>query len=382
MLKPRWFKGNWSTIALIALASVIALALMMFSDDIKRHNLDPKVPFQTYNRPAAPDYGKAMAWYMNPSLAGGLSARKADVFFVHATTYTGGKAWLGPIDDRATAAEIEQVQLPNYAGPFASEGNIYAPRYRQASLYSMLTRREDAREARQFAYSDVEKAFEAFLKQRRSPHGFVVVGVEQGGVLVDRLIRSKIMSDAELSSQFIAGYMIETLVPTSAYNTANGVKACLNRTETGCVVAYLGVDDGRPDQAIQAERRALIWNENNNLAVLGKEETICVNPLTGGITEEDIDERQSLGAANATGLEWDTPPALVSRKVSARCRGGVLYVIRPNSPTFRDEGTWIARMKVNSYNLFYGDLKTDFRDRLYSFPYNQKARAIAAEKAN
>jgi hypothetical protein len=382
MLRPGWLKGNWAIIALVALTSVLAVALILFSDDIKRHNLDPKVPFQTYRRPAAPDYSKSSSWYMNPALSGGMSSRKADVFFVHATSYTGGKEWLGAIDDRATTIEIEQAQLPNYAAPFATEGNVYAPRYRQASLYSMLTRREDAREARQFAYGDVEKAFEAFLSQRRSPRGFVVVGVEQGGVLLDRLIKTKIMPDAQLSSQMIAAYMIETLVPVSDYNGAKGIKACQNRNETGCILAYLSVDDGRPDQALQAERRALIWNENHNLVVLGKEETLCVNPLIGGVSEADTDERQSLGAANATGLEWDTPPALVSRKVSARCRGGILYVVRPNSPTFRDDGTWTARVKVNSYNLFYGDLKTDFRDRLYNFPYNQKVRAMTNKQGN
>ena len=38
--------------------------------------------------------------------------------------------------------------LPNYAGPFARLGRIFAPRYRQASLYTLMTLRDDAREAR------------------------------------------------------------------------------------------------------------------------------------------------------------------------------------------------------------------------------------------
>ncbi|MDC7674844.1 DUF3089 domain-containing protein [Asticcacaulis machinosus] len=373
MAKPVFLKHNLGVISLISVAGVLALALILFSDDIKRHNMDPKVPFQTYQRPPAPDYAKPSSWYLNPSLSRTASTRKADVFFVHATSYSVGKEWLGPIDDQAASDDILQMQLPNYAAPFATEGNVYAPRYRQAGLYSMLTRREDAREARQFAYGDVEKAFEAFLRQRRGDRGLVLAGVEQGGLIVDRLLKTKILPDKNLSSQLIAVYIFEAIVPASDYQNGE-VKACGSRSQTGCVLAYMSVDAGRPDQALQAERKALIWSENFNLVPLGKEKALCVNPLTGDTSESDVDARQSLGAVNATGLEWDTPPALVPRKVSAQCRGGMLYITRPNSPTFEDDGTWISRMKVNSYNLFYGDIKTDFRDRLYSFPYNQKAQ--------
>ena len=52
---------------------------------------------------------------------------------------------------------------PNYVGPFVSVGRVFAPRYRQASLYSLTTLREDAREARQFAYVDVSQAFRHYL---------------------------------------------------------------------------------------------------------------------------------------------------------------------------------------------------------------------------
>ncbi|OYW78828.1 MAG: hypothetical protein B7Z26_09145, partial [Asticcacaulis sp. 32-58-5] len=357
MAKPVLLKGNIAVISLIAVSSVVAVALMLFTDDIKRHNMDPKVPFQTYQRPPAPDYSQSTGWYLNPTLSRTASSRKADVFFVHATSYSASKEWLGPINDPTASNEVLQMQLPNYAAPFATEGNVYAPRYRQAGLYSMLTKREDAREARQFAYGDVDKAFEMFLNQRRSGRGLVLVGIEQGGLIVDRLLKTRVLTNPQLYSELIAAYMIETIVPASEYQDG-ALNACNSRSQTGCVIAYMSVDDGRPDQALQAERKALIWNENNNLMPLGQEKALCVNPIMGNTSEEDIDARLSLGAANATGLEWDTPPALVPRKVSARCRGGMLYVTRPNSPTFEDDGAWISRMKINSYNLFYGDIKT------------------------
>ena len=53
--------------------------------------------------------------------------------------------------------------LPNYAGPFVRVGRLFAPRYRQASLFAQLTLRDDARDAREFAYGDVRRAFDYYL---------------------------------------------------------------------------------------------------------------------------------------------------------------------------------------------------------------------------
>ena len=69
---------------------------------------------------------------------------------------------------------------PNYAGPFARVGRIFAPRYRQAGLYSLMTLREDAREARRFAYGDVARAFRTYLARDNGGRPFVLVGVRSG----------------------------------------------------------------------------------------------------------------------------------------------------------------------------------------------------------
>jgi len=77
-------------------------------------------------------------------------------------------------------------------GPFARSGRLFAPRYRQASLYTALTLRDDARDARQFAYGDVRRAFDDFLDHFNQGRPLIVVGVEQGGTLVDRLMREEL----------------------------------------------------------------------------------------------------------------------------------------------------------------------------------------------
>ena len=356
-----------------ALGAFLTVAFLYLQNDIHLNYLDPKIPFQVYRPPTAPDYTKVDAWYLNPAIARYYAdPRKVDVFFLHGTSYDGGKAWLGATDSNAATGDVLRVQLPNYAAPFSIMGNIYAPKYRQASLYTQLTLRDDAREARQFAYGDALTAFTRFLKTRRGGRGFVIVGVEQGGLLAERLIRDIVVTDPELKSQLVAAYMLETLVPESEFgNPAAVVPACLSRQQTACVLAYVTVDSGRPDLALQVLRKAVFW-QGDGLQALGSQKAVCVNPLSGVADGAEVDAKKSLGATNATGLEWGTEPALMARKVSARCLGGLLFVDKPSSPSFHDGGTWEDQRKVNPYNLFYGDLQADFQARWQTFQSSPK----------
>lgn len=350
------------------IGAFLALAFIYLQNDIHRNYLDPKIPFQIYHPPAEPDYAKADAWYLNPAIAKYYAdPRKVDVFFIHATSFDGGKDWLGSTDSNAISAEVHRVQLPNYAAPFAVMGNIYAPRYRQASLYTQLTLRDEALEARQFAYRDVEAAFRTFLRQRKGGRGFVMVGVEQGGVMAERLLRDVVNSDPDLKSQLVAAYLLETLAPESQFGNPSAITpACMSRTQIGCVTAYISVEAGRPDQALQMLQKAVYW-DGDVLNAIGSQKAVCVNPLLGAALADEADAKRSLGATNATGLEWGTEPPLMTRKVSARCLGGLLFVDKPQSPSFKDTGTWEQKRKVNAYNLFYGDLEADMQTRWQAF---------------
>ena len=366
------FRKRWKAILIGAISgTVLAVAGFYLQNDWHRNALDPKVPFQIYEAtrlPKAPEYRKTASWYLNPALAHYYAdPRKVDVFFLHGTTFDGGKDWLGGIDNGQATHDVERIQIPNYAGPFAVMGNVYAPKYRQASLYTQLTGRDDAREARRFAYTDAEAAFRAFLKQRKGGRGFIIVGVEQGGLLVERLLRDEVSPNPALRGQLVAAYMLETLAPQGLFASLNSIPVCPARDATGCAVAYLSVDSGRPDQALQVLKRAVTWESNNELVTLGADRAVCVNPLTGGPTTDEVDAHRSQGATNATGLEWGTEPALVLHKVSARCLSGLLIVDKPDSPTFRDGPAWVDQRKVNPYNLFYGDLQADMQARWQAF---------------
>ena len=181
----------WLAIGGGLLLALLIAAAFIWRDDILRTALDPKQPFQTYRPPPAPDYSKPTSWALIPAKPQIWAASDpvADVFFVHPTTYDGGLEWNGPIANRGAAKLLDRVMLPNYAGPFYRVGRLFAPRYSQASLYTQLTLRDDARDAREFAYRDIREAFRYYRDHDNAGRPLVIVGVEQGGLLAARLVR-------------------------------------------------------------------------------------------------------------------------------------------------------------------------------------------------
>ncbi len=353
----------WLVIVGGAFVVLLVAALLIWRDDILEALLDPKLPYAVYRAPPAPDYARASAWAHLPADAG-VESRPADVFFVHPTTFDGGKNWNGPIGDRQSAALLEQVMLPNYAAPFASVGRVFAPRYRQASLYTSLTLFDDAVEARQFAYGDVKAAFDYFRDHLNRDRPFILAGVEQGGTLAARLLREEIAGDPAVKRRLVAAYLIETVVPADEYGPSSTVPACVARDQAGCVLAWMSVGRGEIGHALRIFNRAVVWNGRDHLAPLAGRPVLCVNTLLGVVSNADAPARLNLGAANATGLEWGARPGFMARQVGAQCVDGILRVTKARSTSLRPTGDWAERLRVRGYNLFYADLEADAQRRM------------------
>lgn len=353
---------QWVGYAGLAVVLVLTAAVAVWRGDILRAGLDPQVPFQTYRPPARPDYARNEAWALFDARAPG--AGPAHVFFVHSTTYNGGKDWNGAIDDARALAGLRGMVLPNYAGPLAQAGDVSAPLYRQASLYTRLTLREDAREARAFAYEDVAAAFDAWLA--RHPDGpIILAGVEQGAELADRLLHDRIAPDPALRGRLVAAYLMEHLAPAARFAR---IPLCGAPEQTGCVVAWRSLEEENESEARRALRRALTWNERGALVTFDGATSACVNPVTGSVRVPRSDSRESRGATNATNLEWGVRPALQRRIVAAECRDGILWRSRLNSESFRSQGAWAEQRKIAPYNPFYADVEADALARLAAWP--------------
>ena len=350
----------------LSLLGLVLVAAFTFRDQVLRASLDPKEPFQTYRPPPAPDYSRRSAWALLPAdpVRRAPSDPVADVFFVHPTTYNGGEEWNGPIDHARAVRQLDHVMTPNYAGPFSRAGVVFAPRYRQASLYAMLSLREDAQDARRFAYGDVKQAFSFYLDRYNQGRPFILVGVEQGGALAARLLREEIGAAPALLRRMAGAYLIQSVVPADAFGAGSPAPACSARSQARCVVAYMTVPQNQPGTARRVLERALVWGLGSELEPLAGRPSLCVNPLLGVATTAMAPEKDNLGAANATDLEWGLRPAFLPRQVSARCDGGLLLMSRPHSPTLKSSGGWADRLKAPGYNPFYADLDADARARV------------------
>jgi hypothetical protein len=346
-----------------ALVFLLTAAVAIWRGDILRAGLDPQVPFQTYDPPPAPNYADPNAWALLDARVDG--AGTAAVFFVHSTTFDGGSEWNSPIGEARADAYLARVVLPNYAGPFARAGSVSAPHYRQASLYTRLTLRDDAREARAFAYQDIRSAFDVWLA--RHPTGpIILAGVEQGADLLDRLIRQRVAPDAALRDRLAAAYLMDTII--AADNLAADVPACARREQLHCIVAWSQVGDNDEGPARRRLRRALVWDDRGRLVELEGRSPVCVNPVIGSTAEDVVPARAHRGATNATGLEWGARPALVAREVETQCRDGILRHSWPDLESIRKGGgSWADRRKARPYNLFYGDLEADVASRLSAY---------------
>ena len=351
---------------------VAGLLLAATWDDIMQAGIDPKEPFQTYRRhlPRAPDYSQASAWALNPAGQGSHEvAGPVDVFFVHPTTFNGGRQWNGPIDDKASGRLLERVMLPNYAGPFARVGRVFAPRYRQASLYAYRMKLSDAsRDARRFAYDDVLAAFRHYMAHYNFGRPYIVVGVEQGAELADRLLRQEVGRNPGLASKLAAAYLIDAVIPAAGYGPGAPIQACRERAQARCVVAWAAVDEDESMAARSLLDRAMVWTPDWMLDNLPEgQPVLCVNPLLGGTSTELAPARLNLGAANASELEWGARAAFLPRQVSAQCEGGLLRVSVPRSGSLQPASNWPDKFKVRPYNPFFADIEADAMKRVATF---------------
>lgn len=298
-----------------------------------------------------------------------------DVFFVHPTTYDGGREWNAAYDAPGPEARLARTMLPNHAGPYQGVGRVFAPRYRQASLYTRLTLRDDAREARRFAYDDVRAAFRLYLRRWGGDRPFLLAGVEQGGEIAARLLREEVAPDPALRARMVGAHLAETVVGAEGL----GAPVCERRGQAGCVLAFATEREGDDAAAQRRLARALVWTGAGHLVNL-QGPAVCVNPVTGGAGEA-ASTAAHRGAANATGLEWGARPGFLPRQVAARCEGGVLFVTAPESPSLRRGWGWAERRRAPPFNLFYADLEADARARLEAGSFARGAPPITRSVA-
>lgn len=350
-------------IAATGLAVLLIAASWIMRDQIYQTFLDPGVPFQTYEPPAAPDYTGPDAWAVRPVLAA-LDEDEPAVFFVHPTLHTGGDHWNAVLDRNSHRERLERLYLPNYAGPFAQTGAIFAPRYRHAALYAYMNNREDSLQARLLAYEDVRNAFRQFLADIGEDRPVILVGTGQGGEHVTGLLLDEVSRDESLIARLVAAYIIDAPVAASLFDgPLADLPLCDAPEAYRCVVTYLAIQADEAARIDAVTERSTLWIDRGRLGQTPGRELACVNPLLWNLSEDYAPARLHRGGAAAEGLELGERPSPLASQTSAQCQNGLLFVEQPRSRTLRRPSRLAETRRVPPFNLFYADLEADVTRR-------------------
>lgn len=352
------------TVAVIGFLLLVALAAWILRDQIYQSLLDPGEPYQTYIRPDAPDYSGNAAWYARPAVQTGQAA----VFFVHGTTYPGGSDWNAAIDAEEPANLVIEEQLPNFAAPFANAGAIYAPRYRQAALYTFMNLREDGVAARLTAASDVRNAFVAFLELIGDDTPFLIVGVGQGGLHSLAVLTEDVAPRPDLRRRMIAAYILEHPLPLDLLqDQLADIAACETPSDFRCVYSYVSAVAENEDRIRYLTERTMTWAQGGALERVEGRGLLCVNPILGARTTDYAPARLHRGGAQASGFREGASPAALPAQTGAQCIDGVLMTELPRSRSLYRPRRLAEHFRLPPFNLFYEDLRADAGQRAAAF---------------
>ncbi|RZJ61768.1 MAG: DUF3089 domain-containing protein [Hymenobacter sp.] len=197
----------------------------------------------------APTYADATAWLALPGHASaallhppGLPAPApadtiADVFFVHPTTYFWRLGrWNAPMRLHRLGHYTARTTIRDQASIFAGVGRLYAPRYRQATLYTFFDKENAASQlATELAYTDVKAAFQYYLAHYNRGRPFILAGHSQGGYHLTRLLHELVDNDPPLRKQLVAAYLLGCQAKPDEYQHLPALRDSL---QTGGIIAW------------------------------------------------------------------------------------------------------------------------------------------------
>lgn len=359
--------------ALAALAGVAALTLYLNPELAQHIFLKPSGPFDVATAPPAPDYADEAAWAALPNrgdmadvVPAGGTAKDAqatadvDVFYVHPTTYYENDGWNAAYDEPGnTMLFLESGVLRYQASTFNGAARVFAPRYRQATLYSFIGNGPDEAAALDFAYRDVARAFDNFIASRNRGRPFILAAHSQGSLHGMRLLQEKI-AGTPLARRMVAAYLVGYAIPADM--GLDGIGPCEGPSDTGCYLNWNSVTAAADGKGWTETSK--VWLDGVLTEIAGRA-LACVNPITGSLGGS-ADASENLGTVVFVDSEI-AMPAPLPRLTGAECDGGLLRVDPPADQEGLDVMVFDGDYHVHDYNLFYMNVREDVARRVEAF---------------
>lgn len=346
----------------------------LFQDELAQIALVPSAEFAPVTPLEANAYENPKLWFSRPGIGvtdparwqpayandRGLLPTSAEppappfaVFFVHPTSYLNRSSWNAPLANGGDpeAERIARIYLRGMASPFNAASEIWAPRYRQATMGAFLTDSPEATQAISAAYADVKEAYRYFLASIDPATPIVLAGHSQGALHLKRLLAEEVRG-SPAAERLVAAYIIGWPVSLQHDLPAIGFPACAAANQAACIISWSSFAEPADPSSVlgyYAASRGL----DGELAGTGP--ILCTNPLTG----------QFGGSAPASANLGTLVPEdsmesgeLVPALVPARCDKRGLLLIGPPP----EMGSYV--LPGNNYHvydlpLFWANTKAD-----------------------
>lgn len=369
-------KFLWIVFALIVLVMCALFALRVWGTELATVAFVPSKEFIEQNPLEQNAYEDPALWYSRPGMgvtdparwqpavrgeAGNIpspaEAKPIEhaVFFVHPTSFLDRSAWNAPLGDAETE-RVAKLYVRGMASPFNAADEIWAPRYRQATMGAFLTDQPEGQQAIDAAYQDVAQAYAYFRESLDADTPIVLVGHSQGSLHLLRLLREEIAGSADverISAAYIIGWPISLdhdlpLLP---------LPACGSTDEAGCIMSWSSfAEPADPSEVLDTYGKSMGFDGEAR----GDSAIVCTNPLTGTLGGEG-DAKSNLGTLVP---EDDLSSGeLVANAIPARCdERGILLIGAPP-----EMGRYV--LPGNNYHvydipLFWSNTKADVARRL------------------
>jgi hypothetical protein len=386
-VKP-WLRHALGAFLLLAAIAVVAVTILSLTFD-PAWVFTPSQPFDATASAARPDHDEASAWLVLPSSPGNAALvppglvvdvppqTRPAAFYVHPTMFFSRERWNAATDEPVSSELLEQVVVASQASVFARCCDVFAPRYRQATLGAYFAAPKDAQGAFELAWRDVSDAFDAFLRRIGPDRPYLLVAHSQGTMHALRLLQEVVATRPALARRLVAAYLVGYALPQAWLSDEAGqgvLRVCRTPTDTGCVVGW---DSHRVGATLGDEDRRWYWRDGQVERVPAATPRVCSNPLTFDAEAATATAAHHLGAAwpqlegeafdFLTLLRAEAPLGVRVERLApihphlfgARCAGGVLQIDAPAGVldgTMAIVETAPGDLHLHDFELFYANV--------------------------
>jgi len=314
-------------------------------DRSARENSGPEPDYSQWSFWAASPYRHNTSDSIPAFLKNEIGDKRADVFFIHPTSYTAdlkNASWNADLDDEDLNKRTDERTILFQASVFNGSCRIFAPRYRQAHLKAFLVRNsERAQQAFDLAYGDIRQAFRYYLDHENHGRPIVIASHSQGSMHAVRLLK-EFFDGTELQKLLVCAYVVGYPIDSGTFHS---IPVGTTPEATGCVVGWCTYQKDRDPRYLQAPG-------GNG---------ICVNPLTWSMSADEAPRELHRGAVFR---DFNTLyPHIAGASIDPEYH--VLRVTLPEE--LRERLHDAANLHIIDYNLFWMDIRENVKTRIDAY---------------